>query len=274
MRSQATSTSKTSITEVEGWEQYPWLRGGFSGRWGGVTSVYGDPEQLNLGWTKEDDPAAVAENRQRLVKAIGGDEVFELVTMRQVHGVGVQVARAGMPLATPEGRALLEGDGLITGEAGWMLGVQTADCVPVLVADTRLRAVGAFHAGWRGTVARMAEVGVARMAVEFGSKSEDLVAAVGPSIRQCCFAVGDEVRERFSNEFSYARELFREGNQLHVDLQEANRRQLMAAGVQDVSVVAECTACARDAKGRRAYFSHRAEKGVTGRMMSLIGVVS
>jgi copper oxidase (laccase) domain-containing protein len=86
--------------------------------------------------------------------------------------------------------------------------------------------------------------------------------------------VGEEVRERFSQEFSYAQELFREEEQLHVDLQEANRRQLMAAGVRDVTVVAECSACARDAQGRRAYFSHRAEQGVTGRMMSLIGVVN
>ncbi|WP_263378954.1 peptidoglycan editing factor PgeF [Granulicella paludicola] len=269
------SREMVSVVKVSGWEKYVWLQAGFSGRWGGVTAVYGAPGQLNVGWTKEDDPAAVGENRQRLVRAVAGDEDFELVTMRQVHGVGVQVVtRSGMPLATPEGKAVLESDGLITSEAGWMLGAQTADCVPVLVADTRQRAVGAFHAGWRGTVARMTEVGVAHMAAEFGSKPEDLVAAVGPSIRQCCFAVGEEVRERFSQEFSYAQELFREEEQLHVDLQEANRRQLMAAGVRDVTVVAECSACARDAQGRRAYFSHRAEQGVTGRMMSLIGVVN
>jgi YfiH family protein len=263
-----------SVARVAGWERYSWLRAGFSGRWGGVTAVYGEPGQLNLGWTREDDPAAVAENRRRLVRAVGGEDSFELVTMRQVHGVGVQlVARNGSALQTADGKAALEGDGLMTSEAGLMLGAQTADCVPVLVADTRLRAVGAFHAGWRGTVARMAEVGVAKMAAEFGSRPEDLVAAVGTSIRQCCFAVGDEVRERFTAEFPYAQELFREEEQLHVDLQEANRRQLVEAGVREVSVLAECSACARDAQGRRAYFSHRAEKGVTGRMMSVIGVV-
>ena len=264
-----------SAVRVGGWERYPWLRAGFGGRWGGVSAVYGEPGQLNTGWTKEDAAEAVTENRRRLVKALGEDDAFELVTMRQVHGVGVNVVkRGGGALATVDGKAVLEGDGLVTAEPGLMLGVQTADCVPVLIADTRLRAVGAFHAGWRGTVTRMAEVGVAKMVAEFGSRPEDIVAAVGPSIRKCCFAVGDEVRERFVAEFPYADELFEEREQLHVDLQEANRRQLADAGVREVVVIAECTACARDAEGRRSYFSHRAEKGVTGRMMSVVGVES
>ena len=194
--------------------------------------------------------------------------------MRQVHGDVVHVVgKEAGSLVTPEGKAVLEGDGLVTAVAGLMLGAQTADCVPVLIADTRLRTVGAFHAGWRGTVARMAAVGVATMRREFGSKPEDLVAAVGPAIRQCCFAVGDEVREKFAAEFAYAAELFDEREQLHVDLQGANRRQLMDAGVRSVTVTEDCSACARDAEGRRRYFSHRAEQGVTGRMMSVIGVV-
>jgi polyphenol oxidase len=262
-----------SVVRVAGWERFPWLRAGFSGRWGGVTSVYGEPGQLNVGWTPEDALEAVAENRRRLVQAVGQDAEFELVTTRQVHGFAVNTVREDMgPLTTAEGKAVLEGDGLVTAAPGLMLAAQTADCVPVLIADTRLRAVGAFHAGWRGTVARMTEVGVAQMMAEFGSRPEDMVAAVGPAIRQCCFAVGDEVRERFIVEFAYACALFDEREQLHVDLHEANRRQLMDAGVRDVTVVAECTACARDAEGRRAYFSHRAERGMTGRMMSLIGV--
>jgi YfiH family protein len=263
-----------SVARVAGWERFSWLRAGFSARWGGVTSVYGEPGQLNVGWTKEDAPEAVADNRRRLVEAVGGGAGFELVTMRQVHGVRVNTVREDMgPLVTVDGKAVLEGDGFVTAVPWFMLGAQTADCVPVLIADTRLRAVGAFHAGWRGTVGRMAEVGVAKMVAEFGSRPEDMIAAVGPAIGRCCFAVGDEMRERFSNEFAYASDLFDEREQLHVDLHEANRRQLNDAGVRDVTVVAECTACARDVEGRQSYFSHRAEKGVTGRMMSLIGVV-
>jgi YfiH family protein len=214
----------------------------------------------------------VAENRRRFVKAVAGEDAVELVTVRQVHGDVVRVVehRTGS-LATEEGKAVLEGDGLMTGEAGLLLGVQTADCVPVLVADTRTRAVAAFHAGWRGTVARIVERGVAQMGREFGTRPEDCVAAVGPCIRACCFEVGDEVRERFAAEFAYAEELFVGRN---VDLQEANRRQLVGAGVAvgDVSVIAECSACARDAEGRRRYFSHRAEAGRTGRMLNVIGV--
>jgi YfiH family protein len=177
-------------------------------------------------------------------------------------------------LSTPEGRAVLEGDGLMTQASGVMLGVQTADCVPVLLADTRTRAVAAFHAGWRGTLARIVERGAGRMRQEFGSRPEDLIAAIGPAIRPCCFAVGEETRSAFTAAFSYAPELFHyAGTQLYADLHEANRRQLLAAGVaaETIHIVAECTACSRMPDGRRKYFSHRAERGRTGRMLSVIG---
>jgi copper oxidase (laccase) domain-containing protein len=102
---------------------------------------------------------------------------------------------------------------------------------------------------------------------------EDLVAAVGPSIGPCCYAVGEEVREAFASRYGYASELFR-GDRL--DLWEANRRQLVDAGVaaERVTVVGECTGCSVNGAGERRYFSHRVERGVTGRMMSLVGVVS
>jgi YfiH family protein len=263
------------VIEVAAWVEYPWLRAGFSTRLGGVSQVYGDKE-LNLGWTAEDDPKAVAANRLHFVdEVVAGAFAPELVTMRQVHGSVVQVVRRGQPMATPEGKALLEGDGLITQERGLLLGVQTADCTPVLIADTRTHAVGAFHAGWRGTVARIAELGVAAMTREFGARPEDMVAAIGPAIRMCCFAVGEEVRERFHAEFVYADDLFVEDEgQLYADLHTANQRQLVGAGLRPeaIATVAECSACAR-LEGRRKYFSHRAEKGFTGRMMSVIGAI-
>jgi hypothetical protein len=157
-----------------------------------------------------------------------------------------------------------------------MLGVQTADCVPVLIADVNKRVVAAIHAGWRGTVARIVEHGIATMREVYGSRPEDMVAAVGPSIGACCYAVGDEVRSNFGAQFKYAEALFRttEGGQMHLDLWEANRRQLLDAGVPEagITVMGECTACAV-AQQERKYFSHRAEHGFTGRMMSVIGVV-
>jgi YfiH family protein len=240
--------------------------------------VYGAAGEQNLGWTAEDDLAVVAANRRGVVEAVAGDAGFELVTMRQVHGAVVHPVERGCgPLSTREGKAVLQGDGLVTSQAGLMLGVQTADCVPVLIADTRVRAVGAFHAGWRGTVARIVEQGVATMGREFGSKPEDLIAAVGPSIGPCCFEVGEEVREEFELGFGYAHDLFSEGaeGKSRVDLWEANRRQLLAAGVpaEAIAVVGECTACARTEDGRRKFFSYRAEKGVTGRMLNVIGLV-
>jgi YfiH family protein len=263
------------VIQVGAWDEFPWLRAGFSTRLGGLSNAYG-PGELNLGWTPEDPPETVAANRKLFVDHVVADSsAAELVTVRQVHGNAVRLVQRGGPLATPEGKAILEGDGLITAERGLLLGVQTADCTPVLIADTRTHAVGAFHAGWRGTVARIVEHGVAAMAKEFGSRPEDMVAAIGPAIRQCCFAVGEDVRERFQAEFAYAPELFtRMDHQLCADLHAANRRQLLDAGLAPgaITVIAECSSCARTEHGGRKYFSHRAEKGFTGRMMSVIGM--
>lgn len=264
------------LVRVTGWEKFAWLRAGFSTRQGGASAAYGDGEQ-NLGWTPEDDAPVVAENRRRFVAAVWGSGAAELVTVRQVHGGAVRLVERGSgPLATAEGRAVLEGDGLITREEEMALGIQTADCVPILVADTRLRAVGAFHAGWRGTLQGIAALGVEAMRRDFGSRAGDLVAAVGPAIGPCCFAVGEEVRSQFERRYGDVGDLFpvRDGGQIFLDLWEANRRQLVEAGVraEAISVVGECTSCTRLGDGRRRYFSHRAERGVTGRMMSVIGV--
>jgi polyphenol oxidase len=206
------------------------------------------------------------------------------VGVRQIHSDIVHVVREADgaldgKLQTADGRAVLEGDGLITNVPGVLVGVGTADCVPVLVVDREKRAVGAFHAGWRGTVARIAERGVAMMVAEYGSRAEDLEAAVGPSIGACCYSVGGEVHREFRERFAYGEELFRVGvaegqEKLYLDLWEANRRQLLEAGVGEdrITVVGECSACKVDAHGRLKYFSHRGEKGVAGRMLSVVGV--
>jgi copper oxidase (laccase) domain-containing protein len=116
------------------------------------------------------------------------------------------------------------------------------------------------------------------MAREFGSKPEDLIAAVGPSIGPCCFEVGEEVQAEFERAFADAHELFPDvvGDRPRVDLWEANRRQLLAAGLtpEAITVVGECTVCSRTDAGRRNFFSHRAEQGVTGRMLNVIGVIA
>ena len=320
--SSASSTSPVEPVRAPDWQQYAWLRHGFSTRAGGVSPVYdcgNGKGTLNLTWTAQDDPANVAENRHRFLAQILNPAAKpstkrseaatydpRLITVRQIHSNLIRIIEPEdiaepTRLHTTEGRAVLRGDGLITDVPGIVLGIQTADCVPVLVADTRTHAVAAFHAGWRGTLARIVERGIGTMRLRYGSRPQDLVAAIGPSIGPCCYAVSEELRFDFESQFAYAPELFTEvsdsdpihdkypllfltarapghsniGPQIHLDLWEANRRQLLDAGVpaKRITVIGECTACTGlgTAAGRK-YFSHRAESGFTGRMLAAIGV--
>jgi len=173
--------------------------------------------------------------------------------------------------------------------------VQTADCLPIILADRKRLAIGVFHAGWRGTVKRIVEKGVGEMRKHFKSDPRDLVAAIGPGIGGCCYDVGEEVRTKFETQFAYAGTLFREVKEsdpvrekypllfltarapghselpvkLFLDLVEANRRQLRDAGVmaKNIDVTSSCTACHAG-----LLFSFRADKGVTGRMMAAAGI--
>lgn len=273
------------VVMIPEWEEFSWLYHGFSTRHCGVSDIYGG-RSLNLGWTKEDDPAAVRENRSLLVQAVTGkpSSSVKLVTVRQVHSdiihrVTSRDAHAGV-LETEEGKAVLEGDGLITNEPGMLLAAGTADCVPVLLVDVEHRAVGAFHAGWRGTSARIVEQGARTMHAEFGTQPDNLFAAIGPSIGVCCYTVGQEVRDQFQEQFAYSDELFRplppeDGrSKFRIDLWKANRRQLLDAGIDAarITTVGECTACTTEASGEQRYFSHRAQAGRTGRMLNVIGI--
>lgn len=269
----------------------PWLVHGFSTRQGGVSTCYGD-NTLNLGLTSHDTKDNVERNRRAFLAALratdANDHPWSLVQVRQIHSAIVHRVNADTlgPVA---------GDGLITSAPALLLAIKTADCVPVLIADIKRRVVGAFHAGWRGTVARIAEKAVGEMRRQFGSLPRDLRAAIGPSIGRCCYQVGPEVRGEFESQFSYADELFEEvfdanaihvrypllflnqrppghgdhGPEVHLDLVEANRRQLQAAGLHEehISVIEGCTAC-----DTTRFFSHRVEFGKTGRMMAVIGI--
>jgi YfiH family protein len=279
---------------VPGWEKIDWLWRGFSTRKGGDSRAYcieGEPGELNLGFTDADDRETVNRNRRLLAEAVTGDAATPLVTIRQIHSSALVIADA----AYVARERPLKADGLITAQPGLLLGVQTADCIPVLVADRKRRVVAAFHAGWRGTLKRIVETGVGRMKLEFGSRAEDLIAAIGPGIGPCCYSVGEEVLSSFESQFVYARELFREvddtdpvrtkypmlfltqrapghspmGPSLHLDLVEANRRQLLAAGLKPRSIqsVGGCTSCQS-----ALFFSHRASRGHAGRMLSVIGI--
>ncbi len=278
---------------IPGWD-LPWLCCGFSTRKGGLSRAYcpeAAPGELNLGFTAADSRPTVLGNRRLLAEAITGNAATPVLALKQFHSnLVVDAGKADADRAAPR-----RADGQITCDPDLLLAVQTADCIPVLVADRRQRIVAAFHAGWRGTVKRIVETGVGRMRLLYGSRPGDLMAAIGPGAAACCYAVGEEVLAEFESQFHYARELFHEvfasdpiktrypmlfltqrapghspiGPSLHADLVEANRRQLLDSGLMPsaIQVVGGCTQCQGD-----LFFSHRASQGHAGRMMAVIGM--
>ena len=282
----ATKSVSKDIELIRADWEWQWLAHGFSTRTGGVSTAFGRND-LNLGGSN-DSREVIAENRALFLRALGASAKNRLVTVKQVHSAHVHVIN-DVP-AQP-----LTGDGLITRVPGLWLGAQVADCVPVLIVDPVNRAVGAFHAGWRGTVKRIVEKGIGMMRMAYGSDPAQMHAAIGPCVSQCCYAVGDEVIDAFKSQFAYGAELFREvydddpvkkkypllfltarapghspiGPQTHLDLVEANRRQLLDAGVSAENIWSAdlCTNCHPE-----KLFSHRAEHGFTGRMMGVVGV--
>jgi len=268
--------------------KHPWLVHGFSTRLRGSSRAYGG-DALNLGFTQDDSKAAVERNRAAFSRELtAGSDLWPLVTLRQVHSDTIRFVEAAS-------KAQLAGDGLITSTPGLLLGIQTADCLPIILVDPKRRVVGVFHAGWRGTLKRIVEKGVGEMRRRLGTRPGDLKAVIGPGIHGCCYQVGIEVREQFESQFAYAAKLFREVEEhdpvrekypmlfltarppghsdlpkkIFLDLVEANRQQLSALGVPARSIEASplCTNCRTD-----LLFSYRAEKGQTGRMMGVVGI--
>ncbi len=269
-------------------KEQPWLAHGFSTRVGGNSSLEGNPA-LNLGFTEWDSRRAVEANRKEFIAALNASKMT-LIGLRQVHSdVIYRVDKA--PAELPRG------DALITQTPGLLLTIQTADCVPVLLADVRRHAVAAIHAGWRGTLARIVAKTLGRMRMEFGTQPADVLAALGPAIGQCSFEVGPEVAQAFATQFSEAQAWF-EGKfehlssagdepnplkwlsmtppghdppppRLQLDLIAANRWQLEDSGVppEQISAAGLCTACHSE-----LFFSYRREQRGTGRMMSAIGI--
>jgi len=293
--SRKSSKIKRNILRAEHLIRFPWLVHGFSTRLGGFSRPFGKGD-LNLWFTKDDSRSAVERNRTAFLRELtagsarrnNGSPPATFVTLRQIHSDIIHCV-SSVPKET------LTGDGLLTATPGLLLAIQTADCLPVILVDTKRRAVGVFHAGWRGTAKRIVEKGVGEMQRWFSSTPRDLRAAIGPGIHGCCYEVGEEVREKFEAQFAYAASLFREGKEsdpvrekypllflsarapghsvlpkkIFLDLVEANRQQLLAAGVTAKSIEASplCTNCRTD-----LLFSYRAEKGKTGRLMGVAGI--
>ncbi len=288
----------------------PWLVHAFTTRRGGVSQ--GPAAGLNLGLVPPEEPASavsVRENRRRFFERLGARD-FSLAEVRQIHSAVIyQVAfgssgelvyhPSGLPLAPPSGRRRPKGDALLTAEPGLLLCARSADCLPILLVDTRHRAVAAIHAGWRGALARVVEKTVGEIRRLFGSRPRDVLAAIGPSIRACCYEVGEEILDAFCGSFPNGEKFFRKPGRkvvpragrladrasflaryppahsparqstAHLDLVAVAREQLRSAGVppSNIEPAPFCTACRTD-----LFFSHRKEGSRTGRMMAVIGL--
>jgi hypothetical protein len=174
----------------------------------------------------------------------------EMASLKQIHSATVLEARSSGILG--------EGDALITGQPGLPVSIRTADCYPVLLVDTRHRAVAAIHAGWRGTAAGIVPKTLAAMGQKFGTTPDDILAAVGPGIGSCCYEVGAEVAEKFGKPEAGC-----------IDLAEANRAQLTTAGVEcrSIDILGGCTRC-----DSTQFHSFRRDKTQAGRMISYIQI--
>ncbi|MGB6432392.1 MAG: peptidoglycan editing factor PgeF [Candidatus Acidiferrales bacterium] len=266
----------------------PWLVHGFSTRVDTAASAKSAP--FNLGFTERDSRPAVAARRHRFAAALGAAD-WPFAAARQFHSDVIHViSEPRIPAQPPRA------DALLTQTPGILLTVQTADCVPILLVDTRRRAIAAIHAGWRGTLARIAQKTLGKMRMSFGTRPADVIAALGPSIGPCCYEVGPEVAQLFAAQFSAAKNWFagpfdrlssgEEPNPLpwlnmmppghqpppprvQLDLRAANRWQLLDAGVPSARIAVSplCTACRTD-----LLFSYRREGAATGRLMSAIGI--
>lgn len=229
-------------------------------RHGGVSQPPHD--SLNTSRAVGDDLADVAENRRRTAAALGASP-DQCQWAHQVHGAHVAV------VTEASGQAL-EADALITDRPGVLLCLRLADCVPVLLYDPVRRAVGIAHAGWRGTVAGIAAATVQAMAESFGARPADLVAGLGPSIGPCCYAVSRDVVDSPGTRFRWpASAVDVRGGVYYVDLWQANKLQLMEAGLSEerIGMSGICTSC-----NTRDFYSHRAERGRTGRFTAIIGL--
>lgn len=290
--------------------EVPWLVHAFGTRQGGAFQP--KPAGQDSAKIGGNGLATAGRRQRRFLDALGAGR-FPLAALRQTHSSIIysvsrhsgrgpllyQLAGNPMPPAGDSSR-IHSGDALMTGREGILLAVRVADCVPILMADRERRAVAAVHAGWRGALSRIIEKTAGEMCRTFGSRPESLVAAIGPSIRQCCYEVGPEVLDAFCGIFPAGEQFFHKVlatpeesrmalryqtlfrlqappghraedplSKVHLDLAAVARYQLEHAGVSSgqIYVADYCTACRTD-----LFYSYRKEGSLAGRMMAVIGI--
>jgi polyphenol oxidase len=286
-RSTSSWTNRASqglrLLQIPAFSKLSFLVHGFSTTPGGVSELNG-ARVLNLGFTDWDSRENVLENRRRFQLALGASEM-PMVALKQFHSDVIHLFDSAP--ADP-----CRGDASITNRPGLLLGVQTADCVPILLVDPKKRAIAAVHAGWRGTLARIVTKTIGAMQMHFATNPGDVLAAIGPCIGPCCYEVGTEVATQFLSQFEDASSYFDElrtgdepnplqwlnmcppGHQpppknVLLNLRKANHSQLVAAGLrpQNIHVIDLCTSCRPD-----LLFSYRKQGATTGRLMAAIGL--
>ena len=247
------------------------VRHGFSTRLGGVSE--GFLSSMNLSFTRGDDPEKVRENFRRMGTAIGF-ETKDLVLSDQTHTTNVRrVTEADRGKGFDKEKDYTDTDGLITNVPGLMLVTIYADCVPLYFVDPVHKAIGLSHSGWKGTVHRMGQVTLERMAEEFGPRPEDVQAAIGPSICQDCYEVSEDVAEAFMNEFADHQDdqlVYRKDNgKYQLNLWRANELVLLEAGIRPeyLTITNVCTCC-----NHELLFSHRASHGQRGNLGAFLGL--
>lgn len=248
---------------IAAFEAYPHLRHAIFTRQGGYSQA--PFASLNLGLSVGDNPEAVQKNYEQVCGALDISPA-QTVSCHLIHSADVLAVDPAN-----RRRVMGQADGLITATAGIYLSMRFGDCTPLIFFDPVRGAVGLTHAGWRGTMQNAAGATVRAMVEQLGCRAGDMIAVIGPAIGPCCYEVGPEVMDAAATAFSDSASLFVRRNgrmdRAYFNMWEANRRQLAAAGVQQIIQSGLCTACRTD-----QFFSHRAEKGRTGRFGVIIGL--
>jgi len=245
------------------------VRHTFSTKLGGVSK--GKYGEMNLSFNRGDEREAVEQNYKILCDAVGID-VSHLVLSHQTHTNNVRVVTrsdCGTGYNLPPFKDV---DGLITNESGVALVTQYADCTPLLFCDPKKRVIATSHAGWRGTVKEIGRVTVEKMQSEFGCCPEDIIAAIGPCIKQCCYEVDTPVFNEFKRLSLDMEKIFVQTDSEHymLDLVEANRQILIKSGIKPENIDASdiCTNCNSD-----KLHSHRASNGERGNLAAIIELI-
>lgn len=249
-------------------EEIEFIEHCFTTRGGGTSR--GIFESMNLSFTRGDANGCVLENYRRIAEAMGTD-IFDFVTSDQTHTTNVmRVGKSQQGTGVVKSRTYTDVDGLITNEPNVVLSTFFADCVPLYFVDPVNKAIGLSHSGWRGTVNRMGLKTVLMMEKEFGTKAGDVIAAIGPSICQDCYEIGEDVAVEFIRAFGHADDpmaqsvlVDRNDGKYQLDLWACNRIVLKEAGVKPENIITTniCTCC-----NPGLLFSHRASRGLRGNL--------